>query len=52
MEGLARHAAIAFLDEGLQQDRMVYWINDALNIASRRLAESVGFVYARDAGRI
>ena len=47
-KGLARHAAIAFLDEGLQQDRTIYWINDAPNTASRRLAESVGFVYAGD----
>ena len=47
-KGLARHAAIAFLDEGLQKDRTIYWINDAPNIASRRLAESVGFVYAGD----
>jgi len=47
-KGLARHAAIAFLDEGLQENRTIYWINDAPNIASRRLAESVGFVYAGD----
>jgi RimJ/RimL family protein N-acetyltransferase len=46
--GLARHAAIAFVDEGLPKDRTIYWINDAPNIASRRLAESVGFVYAGD----
>jgi len=47
-KGLARHAAIAFLDEGVQRGRTIYWINDAPNIASRRLAESVGFLYARD----
>jgi GNAT superfamily N-acetyltransferase len=47
-KGLARQAAIAFLDEGLQENRTIYWINDAPNIASRRLAESVGFVYAGD----
>jgi len=47
-KGLARHAAIAFLDEGLQENRTIYWINDAPNITSRRLAESVGFVYAGD----
>jgi RimJ/RimL family protein N-acetyltransferase len=46
--GLARQAAMAFLEESLQNDRTIYWINDAPNIASRRLAESVGFVYARD----
>jgi hypothetical protein len=47
-KGLARHAAIAFLDESLQKDRTPYWINDAPNIASRYLAESVGFAYAGD----
>lgn len=47
-KGLARHAAIAFLDEGLQKGQPIYWINDAPNIASRHLAESVGFVYAGD----
>jgi len=46
--GLARQAAITFVDEGLQKDRTIYWINDAPNIASRCLAESVGFVYAGD----
>jgi RimJ/RimL family protein N-acetyltransferase len=46
--GLARQAAIGFLEESLPNDRTIYWINDAPNIASRRLAESVGFVYARD----
>ena len=47
-KGFARQAAIAFLDESLQEDRTIYWINDAPNIASRRLAESVGFVHAGD----
>jgi RimJ/RimL family protein N-acetyltransferase len=46
--GLARHAAMAFLDDSLPQGRSIYWINDAPNVASRRLAESVGFVYAGD----
>jgi len=27
-------AAIAFVDEGLQKDRTIYWINDAPNIAA------------------
>jgi RimJ/RimL family protein N-acetyltransferase len=47
-KGLARHAVIAFLHECLAQDRTIYWINDAPNLASRRLAESVGFVYTGD----
>jgi RimJ/RimL family protein N-acetyltransferase len=46
--GLARQATIAFLEQSLQKGRTIYWINDAPNIASRRLAESVGFVYVRD----
>lgn len=47
-KGFARSAAIAFLSESLQEGRTIYWINDAPNIASRRLAESLGFVYAGD----
>jgi len=47
-KGLARNAAIAFLSESLQEGRNIYWINDAPNIASRRLAESLGFIYAGD----
>ena len=47
-KGLARQAAIAFLEESLQSGRTIYWINDAPNIASRHLAESIGYVYARD----
>ncbi len=47
-KGFARNAAIAFLRECLQEGRTIYWINDAPNIASRRLAESLGFVYAGD----
>jgi RimJ/RimL family protein N-acetyltransferase len=44
-KGLARRTAIAFLTESLQKGKIIYWINDVPNIASRRLAESVGFVY-------
>lgn len=47
-KGLARNLAFAFLNECLQKDRTIYWINDTPNIASRRLAESLGFVYAGD----
>jgi RimJ/RimL family protein N-acetyltransferase len=47
-KGLARNATIAFLIESLQEGKTIYWINDAPNIASRRLAESLGFVYAGD----
>ena len=47
-KGLAQHAALAFLEESLQKDQTIYWINDAPNIASRCLAESVGFIYAGD----
>jgi RimJ/RimL family protein N-acetyltransferase len=47
-KGLARYAAAAFLDESLGKKRPIYWINDAPNIASRRLAESLGFVYTGD----
>ncbi len=47
-KGLARHVVIAFLDQSLQKGQTIYWINDTPNVASRRLAESVGFVYAGD----
>lgn len=47
-KGLARNAAIAFLGESLQEGRTIFWINDSPNIASRRLAESLGFVYIGD----
>ena len=47
-KGLARRAANAFLDHSLENDRTIYWINDAPNTASRRLAESLGFVYTGD----
>jgi len=48
LKGLARNTAIAFLDECLQVDRTIYWINDAPNVASRCLAESLGFLYTGD----
>jgi RimJ/RimL family protein N-acetyltransferase len=47
-KGLARQTAIAFLTESLQEGKIIYWINDVPNIASRRLAESLGFVYTGD----
>lgn len=47
-KGLARNAATAFLTESLQEGRTIFWINDTPNIASRHLAESLGFVYAGD----
>ncbi len=47
-KGLARQAGIAFLTESIQENRTIYWINDAPNIASRRLAESLGFSYSGD----
>jgi RimJ/RimL family protein N-acetyltransferase len=47
-KGLAKNAVIAFLDESLQKGRPIYWINDAPNAASRRLAESVGLSYVGD----
>ena len=47
-KGFARNATIAFLTESLNEGKTIYWINDAPNIASRRLAESLGFVYTGD----
>jgi hypothetical protein len=47
-KGLARQAAAALLRESLEADHSIYWINDAPNVASRKLAESLGFVYAID----
>jgi len=47
-KGLARQTAIAFLTESLQEGKIIYWINDVPNLASRRLAESLGFVYTGD----
>jgi len=44
-KGFARNLAMAFLAESLKEDKTIYWINDAPNIASRRLAESLGFTY-------
>ncbi len=47
-KGLARNATIAFLTESLKEGKAIYWINDAPNIASRGLAESLGFDYTGD----
>jgi hypothetical protein len=47
-KGLARCAAIAFLNESLKRGRTIYWINDVPNVASRRLAESFGYIYTGD----
>lgn len=47
-KGLARNATIAFLTESLKEGKTIYWINDAPNIASRCLAESLGFFCAGD----
>jgi RimJ/RimL family protein N-acetyltransferase len=46
--GLAKHAAMAFLDSAFSDGKTVYWINDTPNIASRKLAQSLGFVYRGD----
>ena len=47
-KGLAHASATAFLEQSLASGRTIYWINDAPNTASRRLAESLGFVYTGD----
>jgi GNAT superfamily N-acetyltransferase len=47
-KGIAQNATIAFLTESLKEGKTIYWINDAPNIASRGLAESLGFVYTGD----
>jgi len=44
-KGFARNVAIAFLTKSLQEDKEIYWINDVPNIASRLLAESLGFTH-------
>jgi GNAT superfamily N-acetyltransferase len=47
-KGLARRAAAALVADALEEGKTNYWINDAPNTASRRLAESLGFVYTGD----
>jgi GNAT superfamily N-acetyltransferase len=46
--GLARRAAAALIAGALEGGKTIYWINDAPNTASRRLAESLGFRYTGD----
>lgn len=47
-KGLAKQAASAFLHQSLSDGKTIYWLNDAPNIASRKLAESLGFIYRQD----
>lgn len=47
-KGLAKHVAAAFLSASLEDGKAVYWLNDAPNTASRKLAESLGFRYLKD----
>lgn len=47
-KGLGKHAVMAFLQNALTRGKSVYWLNDLPNLASRKLAESVGFVHTTD----
>lgn len=47
-KGLGTVAASAFIDHCLSEGHTPFWLNDAANVASRKLAERLGFDYQED----